>query len=122
MEIIEVSKAHIAALAPLVAAFRVELRSFKGITSKPNVQAGAEELEEYVAAGFSVFAAVVDGEYAGYAVCRVDSEVVWVESIFVSENTAGTASLLRCIVRLKHLLCPTVRIQFITMCIPITTV
>ena len=40
----------------------------------------------YLAAGFPVFAATVDGEYAGYVVCRVDSEVVWVESIFVKEE------------------------------------
>ena len=43
-------------------------------------------MEEYLAAGFPVFAATVDGEYAGYVVCRVDSEVVWVESIFVKEE------------------------------------
>ena len=35
---------------------------------------------------FPVYAALVDDEYAGYVVCRVDSEVVWVESIFVKEE------------------------------------
>ena len=73
-------------LAEMVAFFRVELRSYKGIESKPNVDAGREEMEEYLATGFPVFAAIVDGEYAGYVVCRVDSEVVWVESIFVKEE------------------------------------
>ena len=72
--------------AEMVASFRVELRSYKGIVSKPNLDAGREEMEEYLAAGFPVFAAIVDGEYAGYVVCRVDSEVVWVESIFVKEE------------------------------------
>ena len=43
-------------------------------------------MEEYLAAGFPVFAAIMDGEYAGYVVCRVDSQVVWVESIFVKEE------------------------------------
>lgn len=74
------------ALAEMVALFRVELRSYKGILSKPNVDAGREEMEEYLAAGFPVFAALVDGQYAGYVVCRVDSDVVWVESIFVKEE------------------------------------
>ena len=74
------------ALAEMVALFRVELRSYKGIVSKPNIEAGCEEMEEYLSAKFPVFAAIVDGEYAGYAVCRVDSEVVWVESIFVKEE------------------------------------
>ena len=74
------------ALAEMVALFRVELRSYKGIVSKPNIEAGHEEMEEYLSAKFPVFAARVDGEYAGYVVCRVDSEVVWVESIFVKEE------------------------------------
>ena len=83
-------------LAQLVALFRVELRSFKGIVSKPNIDAGREEMEEYLSAGFPVFAAVINGQYAGYVVCRVDSEVVWVESIFVKEEyrRQGVASAL----------------------------
>ena len=74
------------ALAEMVALFRVELQSYKGIVSKPNIEAGHEEMEEYLSAKFPVFAALVDGEYAGYVVCRVDSEVVWVESILVKEE------------------------------------
>ena len=74
------------ALAEMVALFRVELRSYKGTVSKPNIEAGREEMEEYLSAKFPAFAALVDGEYAGYVVCRVDSEVVWVESIFVKEE------------------------------------
>ena len=85
MEIIKITQVN-DALAEIVALFRVELRSYKGIISKPNIEAGREEMEEYLAAGFPVFAATVDGEYAGYVVCRVDSEVVWVESIFVKEE------------------------------------
>ena len=74
------------ALAEMAALFRVELRSYKGIVSKPNIKAGHEEMEEYLSARFPVFAALVDDEYAGYAVCRVDSGVVWVESLFVKEE------------------------------------
>ncbi len=74
------------ALAEMVALFRVELRSYKGIVSKPNIEEGREEMEEYLSARFPVFAALVDGEYAGYVVCRVDGGVVWVESIFVKEE------------------------------------
>ena len=95
MEIIKITQAT-DNLAQMVALFRVELRSYKGIVSKPNVDAGWEEMEEYLAAGFPVFAAIVDGEYAGYVVCRVDSEVVWVESIFVKDEyrRQGIASAL----------------------------
>ena len=85
MKIVRITQVN-DSLAQMVALFRVELRSYKGIVSKPNVDAGREEMEEYLAAGFPVFAAMVDGQYAGYVVCRVDSEVVWVESIFVKEE------------------------------------
>ena len=85
LELIAITEAD-GALAEMVALFRVELRSYKGIVSKPNVDVGHEEMDEYLSAGFPVFAAMVDGKYAGYVVCRVDSEVVWVESIFVKEE------------------------------------
>lgn len=95
LELITISEVN-DALAEMVAFFRVELRSYKGLVSKPNVDAGREEMEEYLAAGFPVFAAMVDGQYGGYVVCRVDSEVVWVESIFVKEEYRrhGVASAL----------------------------
>lgn len=95
MEIIQVTKVN-EALAQLVALFRVELRSYKGIQSKPNPEAGREEMEQYLAAKFPVYAAVVDGKYAGYVVCRVDDGVVWVESIFVGAEyrCCGVASAL----------------------------
>ena len=85
MEIIKITQVT-DDLAWMVARFRVELRSYKGIESKPNLDAGREEMGEYLSAGFPVFAAVVDGKYAGYVVCRIDNEVVWVESIFVKEE------------------------------------
>ena len=83
-------------LSEMVALFRVELRSYKGIVSRPNIYTGREEMEEYLTAKFPVFVAILDGEYAGYVVCRVDNEVVWVESIFVREEYRrhGVASAL----------------------------
>ena len=95
MEILEITQVN-DALAEMVALFRVELRSYKGITSRPNMEAGREEMEEYLSAKFPVFAALLNGEYAGYVVCRIDNEVVWVESIFVKEEyrRKGIASAL----------------------------
>ena len=85
VELINVTQVN-DALAEMVALFRVELRSYKGITSKPNIEAGREEMNEYISAQFPVYAALIDNEYAGYVVCRIDSGVVWVESIFVKEE------------------------------------
>ena len=85
VEILEIKQVN-DALAEMVSLFRVELRSYKGIVSKPNIEAGREEMEEYLSAKFPAFAALINGEYAGYVVCRIESEVVWVESIFVKEK------------------------------------
>ena len=68
IELVEIRQVN-DALAEMVALFRVELRSYKGIASKPNVEDGREEMKEYL-----------------YVVCRIESEVVWVESIFVREE------------------------------------
>lgn len=85
MQIIGIQQVN-EALAEMAALFRAELCSYKGIVSKPNAEAGRKEIEEYLSADFPVFAALIDGKYAGYVVCRIDSEVVWVESIFVKEE------------------------------------
>ncbi len=85
MELCQVTKVN-NALAQMAALFRTELRSYKGILSEPDTEAGRREIEEYLSAGFPVFAALVDGEYAGYIVCRIDDGVVWAESLFVREK------------------------------------
>ena len=77
-------EAAIGQAAPLAAQFRVTLKSYKGISSEPDPEAGAEELREYFAAGFPVYAAIEDdGTLCGYMVCRVDGACVWVESLYV---------------------------------------
>ena len=51
MEILEIKQAN-DALAEMVALFRVELRSYKGIASRPNIKAGREEMEASVYKGY----------------------------------------------------------------------
>lgn len=96
MEIIGLNKENADLAAPLVAEFRVALKEFKGIVSKPDVAAGREEAVEYLRAGYPAFAAVESGEYIGYIVCRVDEPCVWVESLFVRPEyrRKGVASAL----------------------------
>lgn len=86
MKLIALNRENAAQAAPLVAAFRVELRSYKGIVSKPDFRAGQTELLEYLDAGFPAFAAVENGVFAGYVVCRVDGGTVWVESLYVRDE------------------------------------
>ena len=73
-------------LAEMAALFRVELRSYKEITSTPNIEVGKEKMEEYLLANFPVFVALVDENFAGYMVCRIQDDAAWVESIYVKEK------------------------------------
>lgn len=96
MNVIKMTKEEAMKLSPLVASFRVALKAFKGIKAQPNIEAGLEEIKEYLDAGFPIYAAEDEGKYIGYLVCRIEEPCVWVESIFVEETyrRSGTASLL----------------------------
>ena len=121
MEIIEVKQVN-DEFAEMVAQFRVELRSYKGVVSKPNLEAGRDEMEDYLSARFPVFAALVDGKYAGYVVCRIDGGVVWVESLFVKTDfrRQGVATALHS--RAEEISASFGAIPFITTFIPTITV
>ena len=73
-------------LAPLAAAFRTQLKSYKGIQSQPNIDAGKEELLEFLESGFPVYAVEERGVYVGYIVCRIDDPCLWVEQLYVRDD------------------------------------
>lgn len=86
IEIIDVQNEDIRKVAPLVANFRVALKSYKCVQARPNIEAGADEILEYLEAGFPIYAATVEGQFVGYMVCQIDEPCVWVESIYVDET------------------------------------
>lgn len=96
MELIKASEENALQLASLTAAFRVELNAFKNIVSNPDLQSGLEEIQEYLQAGYPVYAAIEGTELIGYMVCRVEDPVVWVESLYVKKEyrRKGVASAL----------------------------
>ena len=96
MEIIRLGRLHAEAIAPLVADFRATLNSYRGVRTEPDGKAGEAEFLEYLDAGYPVYAAVEDGQPAGYIVCRIEAPTLWVEQIYVRENCRrkGVASLL----------------------------
>ncbi len=96
MELIEISMKDADRIAPLAAEFRVQLKSYKGIKSQPDIEAGREEIIDFLDSGFPVYAAADDGEPVGYIVCRIDEPCLWVEHIFVREDhrREGIASML----------------------------
>ncbi|GAA0722567.1 hypothetical protein GCM10008905_14210 [Clostridium malenominatum] len=74
-------------IAKLVAQFRVDLRKFKTVISSPNIEEGKEEFREYMDKKYPIFVAEdTNKELLGYLVCRIDKEIVWAESLFVSYN------------------------------------
>lgn len=88
-KIIKVERGNVTELAPLVADFRVALKSYKGISSVPNVETGKDELLEYLDADFPVYAAIHQEQFVGYLVCKVEEPCVWVESLFVMNSFRG---------------------------------
>ena len=70
----------------LVAEFRVELSKLKSLEVKLDLVSAKEELHEYLSKKFPIFIAVNAGTISGYLICRVDEDVVWAESLFVSPD------------------------------------
>ena len=96
MKLIKVEIKDADKLAPLVAAFRTQLRSYKGIKSQPNIEAGKEEIIEFLESEFPIYAIENNGTLTGYIVCRIDEPCLWVEHIFVREEDRrkGIATML----------------------------
>ncbi len=96
MELIRICTEDVDRIAPLVAAFRIQLKSYKGIRSQLNVEAGKEEILDFLNSDFPVFAVEDNNALAGYIVCRIDEPCLWVEHIFVKEDCRrrGIATML----------------------------
>jgi ribosomal protein S18 acetylase RimI-like enzyme len=97
MKIREVNLQDIDKVAVLISEFRVELKSFKGIKSTLDIEGAKDEFKGYMDSKFPIYAAEDEhGNLEGYIVCRVDGEVVWAESLYVSKDfrRIGIASLL----------------------------
>ena len=56
MKLIRICAEDADRIAPLVAAFRIQLKSYKGIRSQLNVEAGKEEILDFLNSDFPVFA------------------------------------------------------------------
>jgi len=81
----------------LIAEFRIALDTLKQSGVLPNDDSARQELHEYLGKGFPILVAIDDmKKILGYVVCRVDEDVVWAESLFVSPRARrrGIGSLL----------------------------
>lgn len=96
MNIIRIDETSAERIIPLIASFRVTLRSYKGMKAEPDFGWAKEEAYEFLDKGYPIYAAEHNGELAGYIVCRIEEPCLWVEHIFVSEQyrRQGVASKL----------------------------
>jgi len=84
-------------ISQLIASFRVELASLKDIKKKPDIDNAKEELQDYMNCKYPIFVAENKNNLiVGYIVCKIESEVVWAESLYVlpEYRRTGIASLL----------------------------
>ena len=96
MELIRICMEDADRIAPLAAAFRTQLKSYKGIRSQLNIEAGKEEILDFLNSDFPVFGVEDNGALVGYMVCRTDEPCLWVEHLYVQEDhrRRGVASML----------------------------
>ena len=84
-------------ISKLIAYFREELSNLKGIRKEPDIGKAKEEIQDYINCKYPIFVAKnKDNLLIGYIICKVESEVVWAESLYVlpEYRRSGIASLL----------------------------
>lgn len=96
MKIIRINETNAEAAAPLIADFRVALRSYKGIASQPDTEAGKREVSGFLKSGCPIFAVEEDNKLVGYIVCKIEAPCLWVEQIYVCSEyrRKGAAAML----------------------------
>ncbi len=96
MELVKIGITDADGIAPLAAAFRTQLKAYKGIQSSPDLDAAKEEILEFLDSGFPIYAAKDQNSFVGYIVCRIVEPCLWVEHIFVREDhrRRGVAAML----------------------------
>jgi len=73
-------------IAKLIAMFRCELKSLKGIEANLNITGAQDEFKEYMNAKYPIFVAANGNNLIGYLVCKIENGVVWAEYLFVEKK------------------------------------
>lgn len=82
----EIQKNNKHSIVYLVMEFRDYLYQLHAIKQKETEQDAKEEIEEYLEKGYPIYAVSVGGLMIGYAVARIEDDVVWLESLYVRED------------------------------------
>ena len=84
--IIQINEDNVYGLAYLCQDFRRTLSGFKNNEFTGDVDDCVEELQTYLKHGYPIYAVSDNGKYIGYCVCRIDDDVVFLESLFVRKE------------------------------------
>ncbi|MBR0138236.1 MAG: GNAT family N-acetyltransferase [Erysipelotrichaceae bacterium] len=85
IHLVDINEKNSFAISYMVSDFRIYLASLRGNKVEEDLSAADKEVRGYIRKGYPVFAVAENGRYQGYAVCRIDDDVVWLESLFVRE-------------------------------------
>lgn len=80
---IDIDEDNVYGLVYLCSDFRKTLAKLKGNTVTADVDDMLEELRYYLKRSYPIFAIADNGKYVAYGVCRIEDDVVWLESIYV---------------------------------------
>ncbi|MBR2826539.1 MAG: GNAT family N-acetyltransferase [Erysipelotrichaceae bacterium] len=86
VRIVPVNEKNAYVLQYMVIEFRRDLASYKDTQPDMDLESARAEIEWYVSKRYPVFAASISGNYVGYAVCKIEDDVVWLESIYVKKD------------------------------------
>lgn len=76
--------------------FRKELAALRNYRCDADLESAQSEIGFYLSRRYPIYAASVNGAFVGYAVCRIDDDVVWLESVYVKKEyrNKGIATML----------------------------
>ncbi|MBR5341882.1 MAG: GNAT family N-acetyltransferase [Erysipelotrichaceae bacterium] len=80
---ITINSDNVYGLVYLVIDFRKVLASFRNEKCEVDVDDALDELNYYLSKNYPIYAISDNGKNIGYMVCRIDDDVVWLESIYV---------------------------------------
>ena len=86
VRLVEINEKNAYAVGYMVMEFRKELSLLRDAQKAVDLEEAKEEINSYLKKEYPVFAVSENGRYLGYAVFRVDDDVVFLESLYVRKE------------------------------------
>ncbi len=86
VRVVDINEKNAYALGYMVTEFRKELSYLRDAQKAVELEEAKEEINSYLKKQYPIFAVSENGKYLGYAVCKVEDDVVFLESLFVRKE------------------------------------